>query len=243
MYYLLRRKITLAVTGCLFCIFAKAQLGGKEIYREEHDDKPYYFGMTLAAGHGYLSPYKSPRFLADDSVLTAVPGFSPSFNLGLSATWHPLKRWELRFNPQLMLGITRSFNYFLAYKFQPGEGVYVKKNIQSTIVSFPLSVKFNSDRIRNFRVYMLGGGQFDLDLASNSQARNAEDMVKLKGFDYGVHCGIGFNFFLPFVTVSPEIKFVTGLADLHSVNPSLKYSAVMGSMQSRMIVLSIHLEE
>lgn len=242
MYYLLRRKITLAVAGCIICIASMAQYG-KEMYREEHDDKPYYFGMTLAAGHGLLNHYKAPRFLADDSVLTAVPGFSPSFNLGLSATWHPLLRWELRFNPQLMLGISRSFNYFLANKYLPGEGVFVKKTIQSTIVSFPLSVKFNSDRIRNFRVYMLGGGQFDVDLASNSLARNAEDMVKLKRYDYGVHCGIGFNFFLPFVTVSPELKFVTGLTNLHTPTPSLKYSAVLGNIQSRMIVFSIHLEE
>ena len=243
MYHLLRRKIAFAVVGCLVSLTSLAQLGGKEIYREEHDDKPFYFGMTLAASHGLLNHYKAPRFLADDSVLTAVPGFSPSFNLGLIATWHPRYRWELRFNPQLMLGISRSFNYYLAYKFQPGEGVYVKKTIQSTIVSFPLSVKFNSDRIQNFRVYMLGGGQFDIDLASNSQARNADDMVKLKRFDYGVHGGIGFNFFLPFVTVSPEIKFVMGLADLHSPTQSLKYSAVLGNIQSRMLVISIHLEE
>ena len=118
-----------------------------------------------------------------------------------------------------------------------------KRNVQSTVVSFPLSFKFNSDRIQNFRVYMMGGAQFDMDLASNAAARNADQLLKLKKFDYGVHCGIGFNFFLPFVTVSPEIKFVWGLADLHSRTDALKFSNNLDKLQSRMIMFSLHLEE
>lgn len=212
------------------------------MYRENHDDKPYYFGMTLAIGHTFLNHSKSTRFLDDDSVLSAAPGYSPSFNLGLLATLHPWYRWEFRINPQLLLGLNRNFKYRLK-NYLPGEAEYVTKSIQSTIVSFPLSVKFNSDRIQNFRVYMLAGVQADIDLASNSQARNAEDLLKLKRYDYGVHCGVGFNFFLPFVTVSPELKFVTGFPDLHVRTPTLKYSGVLDKLQSRMIVFSIHLEE
>jgi hypothetical protein len=242
MHHLLRRKIIVTLAGC-FAFFSSIAQFGKEIYRENHDDKPYYFGMTLAGVHSFLNPSKTPRFLADDSVLAINPGFGPAFSLGLLATLHPLYRWELRFNPQLMLGISRTLKYYLGNKYEAGEAPFMTKNIQSTIVSFPLSVKFNSDRIRNFRVYMLAGGQVDMDLASNSQARNAEGMVKLKRFDNGVHCGIGFNFFLPFVTVSPELKFVTGLTNLHSPTPNLKYSTTIDKLQSRMIVLSIHLEE
>ena len=37
-----------------------------------------------------------------------------------------------------------------------------------------------SDRIDNFRVYMFGGAKFEYDLASNSTARKAEDLVKLE---------------------------------------------------------------
>lgn len=242
MHYLLRRKIIVLAALLLVHLSSQAQFG-KEMYREDHDDKPYYFGMTLAAGHNFLYHDKSNRFLADDSVLFARPQFSPSFSLGLLATLHPTYRWEFRFNPQLMLGVNRSFKYYLGNKYLPGENIFVTKDIQSTIVSFPFSTKFLSDRIRNFRVYMLGGAQIDMDLASNSQARNAEDMIKLKRFDYGVHYGIGFNFFLPFVTVSPEIKFVNGLTNLHTPTETLKYSSVIDKIQSRMIVFSIHLEE
>lgn len=244
MYNLLWRKVIFSVTVLLVSASALQAQFGREMYREDHDDKPYYFGMSLSATQHSINHTKDRRFIADDSVLQAVPGFSPSFNLGLLATWHPTYRWELRFNPQLMLGVNRSFNYFLGDKYVPGaENLFVKKTIQSTIVSFPLSVKFNSDRINNFRVYMIGGAQVDMDLASNSQARNAEDMLKLKRYDFGLHCGLGFNFFLPFVTVSPELKVVSGLSNLHSRSNDLKYSAVLDKFQSRMMVLSIILEE
>ena len=61
--------------------------------------------------------------------------------------------------------------------------------------SFPLQVKLQSDRIGNFRVYMMSGVKGDIDLASNARAKKAEDLVKIKKYDYGVELGLGFNFF------------------------------------------------
>jgi len=110
-------------------------------------------------------------------------------------------------------------------------------------VSFPFHFKFNSDRIDNFRTYLLGGMKFDIDLASNSSARNAEDMIKLKKYDYALDLGIGFNIYLPFVTLSPELKYSYGLANIHSRDPSLKYSNVLDKIQSRMFTISLHLED
>jgi hypothetical protein len=89
----------------------------------------------------------------------------------------------------------------------------------------------------------LGGVKYDMDLASNSQARNAEDLVKLSNTDYGIEAGIGFNFYFPFVTFSPEIKISNGLSNVHSRDPNLKYSNVLDKLQSRMIVFSIILED
>ncbi len=82
-----------------------------------------------------------------------------------------------------------------------------------------------------------------MDLSSNSSSRNAEDLVKLKGTDYGIEAGIGFNFYFPFVTFSPELKFSNGLSNVHSRDANLKYSNTLDKLQSRMIVLSIILED
>ena len=90
---------------------------------------------------------------------------------------------------------------------------------------------------------MVSGVKYDIDLAANSSQRNADDMIKLKSGDFGVEGGIGFNFFLPFVTISPEIKFSYGITNIHQYDPALKYSNVFDKIQSRMIVLSIHFED
>ncbi len=241
MHHIYRKKIILLVLVSLsFSAFSQQRV--IELNREERDWKPYYFGMTLAYAKTWLHPSKDSMFLPNDSVLVAEPGSSPSFALGLLATFKINDRLEARFNPQLILGVSRSFEYKLGTR-QLFEDTIVKKNIQSTIVSFPLNFKFNSDRIGNFKVYMFGGGKVDLDLASNAGSRNAESLVKLKKTDFSVEYGIGFNLFFKFVTVSPEIKFSNGLSNLHSRDAGLKFSNVLDKLNSRMITFSIHLEE
>lgn len=240
MHHLLRIQIILA---SFFLISAPAAYSQyKEQYRLERDNKPYYFGMSLGAATSYLHPSKSTQFLASDSILSVEPGSSTGYSVRLLATARLTNRLEFRINPGLILGIDRSFTYTLGSK-QLYEDSVVKKIIQSNIATFPFQFKFNSDRINNFKVYMLAGIKYDIDLASNSGNRNAEDMIKLKRSDFGAEVGIGFNFFLKFVTVSPEIRFSNGFSNLHARDADLKYSNVLDKLNSRMVLFTIHLEE
>jgi hypothetical protein len=209
--------------------------------RPDHDDLPYYFGLTFGYANMNLHTEKDPRFLQYDSVLSVEPGSSGGFSAGLLATLKMTDRFELRIAPQLIVGGARTFTYTLKYP-NSLETAVEKKTLTSTIFTLPLQVKFNSDRIDNFRVYMLAGLTYDNDLASNSNERNAEDLIKLKKFDYAVEGGVGFNFFLKFVTISPEIKVHEGLANIHDRDKDLKFSNVLGKLQSRMIIFSINIE-
>ena len=221
-----------------FTLQATAQ---KEIYRENRDNVPYYFGLSLGYNNSYLHPEKHPLFLQNDSVLSVEPGASGGIALGLLATARLTKRFELRFHPELILGGSKFLTYQIKYP-TPLEPATQKKTIPSTVVSFPFQVKFNSDRIQNFRVYMLGGLKYDIDVASNAGALNAENLVKLKKSYIGYEAGIGFNFYFPVVTVAPEIKITNGLTNVHSRDPSLKYSNVLDQLQSRMITFSLIFE-
>jgi hypothetical protein len=234
-----KRFISLTI-GILLstCVFSQY----REQNRPNHDNWPYYFGMSISYSHSSLHPSKHTRFLQDDSVLSVEPGSSGGIALGLLGTLQLSPRFSLRANPQLIIGGAKYFTYSLKYP-SFGENYVEKKTLPSTIVSFPFQVKFNSDRIGNFRTYLLGGLKYDMDLASNSQARNAEDLVKLTRNDCGYEAGIGFNFFFPFVTFSPEIKISNGLSNIHSRDASLKYSSVLDKLQSKMIVFSIILED
>ena len=236
MYHLLRKQII--PIACFVFLTTTLHAQYRDLNRPDHDDMPYYFGMTLAYNSSYLTGTKHPKFLADDSIMSAEPGASGGIALGLLGTLKINKYFEFRANPQLIIGGAKYFTYNVNYPLR-----VEKKNLQSTIVSFPFHVKFNSDRINNFRTYILAGAKFDIDLASNSTARNAEDLVELKTNDFALEAGIGFNFYLPFVTFSPEIKYSYGISNIHSRDPALKYSSVFDKLQSRMITISIHLED
>jgi hypothetical protein len=213
----------------------------KELYLTDHDTKPYYFGITLGANVSSFHIEHHPRFLQYDSVYTVNPEYTAGFQLGLLATARLSNRFEVRFNPQLLF-TDRGLTYKLKYTDLFEQSDSVTKKIESVITTFPLQIKFFSDRIGNFRVYMLAGVKADIDLASNARAKRAEELVKIEKYDFGVEAGIGFNFYFPSFILSPEIKISNGLKNIHSRDENLKYSNVLDRITSRMIVFCIHLE-
>lgn len=235
-----RKSVALALTGCILSLMASSQ--EREEHRPNHDNWPYYFGMSVGYNSSTLHSTKHPAFLQNDSVLAVEPGSSGGIALGLVGTLQLSPRFSLRANPQLIIGGAKYFTYSL--KYPTFDEKYIeKKTLPSNIVSFPLQVKFNSDRIRNFRTYMMAGVKYDIDLSSNAQALNAEDLIKLKRNDFGIEAGIGFNFFFRYVTFSPELKISNGLTNIHSRDANLKFSNVLDKLHSRMVVFSIILEQ
>lgn len=233
-------RVIVVLLIILFSINANAQ---PIIHQEEHESKDYYFGISLGVNSAKFHTHLSPYFLNQDSVMVAEPTNAGGFGLGLLATLRLSDRFEFRFNP--MLTFTEKNLYYRLNTSHPpdlDDGYEVIKKVESVITSFPFHLKFRSDRIGNFRVYLLAGGKFDIDLASNAKARQAEDMIRITRYDYGIEAGMGFNFYFPSFILSPEIKFSNGLNNLHDRNDALKYSRVLEGIQSRMIMFTIHLE-
>ena len=158
MLHLRRNKTRIKKNSALLMLSAlllissitSAQIDRYELNMPDHDDKPYYFGMTLGINLARFQTYLHPRFLESDSVYVAEPVNSGGFTLGLSATARLSNRFQLRFNPQLMF-IERNIFYNLKHPDIDGL-TEVTKKVESVIVSFPIQLKFQSDRIGNFRV-------------------------------------------------------------------------------------------
>lgn len=236
------RRLSVCCLGVvLLLITSKTFAQEKELYQTDHDAKPYYFGISLGANIANFHIEHHARFLQYDSVYKVEPLNSTGFQLGLLATARLTNRFELRFNPQLLF-TERDLTYRLKYVDPFEQSDSVTKKIESVITTFPLQIKFFSDRIGNFRVYMLAGLKADVDLASNARAKRAEELVKIQKYDYGYEAGIGFNFYFPSFILSPEIKISNGLKNIHSRDENLKYSNVLDRITSRMIIFCIHLE-
>lgn len=248
MLHLLRSKISLKIGivslliggGLLLSQISMAQYSRVEMNRTDQDTKPYYFGMSIGINLARFQTELHPVFLKNDSVFVAEPTNSGGITLGFQATARISNRFQLRFNPQLMF-VERNIFYRLKYPDIDGDTAVTKK-VESIIASFPFQLKFQSDRIGNFRVYTLLGIKADIDMASNARAKKAEDLVKIEKYDFGPEFGIGFNFYFPSFIFSPEIKISNGLRNLHARDENLKFSNVFDKIQSRMIVFTIHLE-
>ena len=236
----MRTKLSLLFGLMMISRLCPAQLYRQDLNLFDHDSKPYYFGITLGANLARFQTELHTRFLEYDSVYIAEPINSGGFTLGLSATARISDRFQVRFNPQLMF-IERNIYYKLKYPDFDGQTDITKK-VESVIMAFPFQVKFQSDRIGNFRVYMMAGVKADIDMASNARAKRAEELVKIEKYDFGPEFGIGFNFFFESFIFSPEIKISNGIRNLHARDENLKFSNVFDKIQSRMIVFSIHLE-
>lgn len=238
--YLKKRAVTsLLCGGLLFSLSSNAQYA-PELNRMDQDAKPYYFGMSIGINLARFQTELHPHFLANDSVLVAEPTNSGGISLGFQATTRLSNRFQLRFNPQLMF-VERNIFYKLKFPDLNGD-TNVTKKVESIIAAFPFQLKFQSDRIGNFRVYTLLGIKVDIDMASNARAKKAEDLVKIEKFDFGPEFGIGFNFYFPSFTLSPEVKISNGLRNLHARDENLKFSNVFDRIQSRMVVFTIHIE-
>ena len=199
-----------------------------------HDDKKYYLGIALLYNNSRAHISHHDTFLGQDSIMVIDPENSGGFGLAGMHTYRLSNRFELRaIFPQLLFSY-KNIRYHLTYPDDSKEEQPVTtKRIESILLGLPVHLKFRSDRIDNFRVYMFGGGKIEYDLSSNARAKRA---------DFGIEAGIGFNFYFPVFILSPEIKISNGIFDTHSRDPNLKYSSTIDRINSRMIVFSLIFE-
>lgn len=232
--------------GLALCVSLMGSLGVTAQLRDymnlpEHDTKPYYLGIGFMFTSSHLQVTAHPQFLQSDSVLYVNPMNSYGFGVSGMATLRVSPHVELRLAAPEFLFSSNQIAYHITHP-PAGEQTLSTKQIESLLVGFPLQVKFLSDRIANFRVYMLGGFNYRYDLESNSSARKAENLVKLSPSDLSVEAGLGFQFFFPVFILTPELKFSNGIKNIHSRDPNLQYSNVIDKLKSRMIIFSLIFE-
>lgn len=240
------RKVSILLLFLLgmsgICGSAFAQLR-ESLNMPDNDDKWYHIGIVIMGTSNRFQISQHERFLQYDSVLVSNPNNSFGFGIGGMHTFRISNRFEARVVFPQLLFVNKSINYHLKYP-DPGkeETSVMNQNVESILLGIPVQLKLKSDRIGNFRVYMMGGFKVETDLSSKANARNAENFVKLKKMDFGIEAGIGFNFYNKMFIFSPEIKISNGIGNVHSRDESLKYSNVIDRIQSRQIIFSIIFE-
>ncbi|MBS1569759.1 MAG: PorT family protein [Bacteroidetes bacterium] len=224
------------------CLPAAAQRPGVKVENLPNFDlHRFHFGFLLSYNTSDFYMTLKPTAPFADSVLVVDHVKQPGFNLGIVASLNMNPNWSLRFLPTLAFE-----DRILQYRFKKADGktAEFKKPIESTYLEFPLLLKFRSDRINNFAVYLIGGGKFGIDMASQKDVNNNIDediVVKLSKYDYSAEVGGGIDMFLPYFKFGIELKTGIGIPNV-LVDDATRFSNPIQSLRTKTYVLTFTFE-
>ncbi len=221
---------------------AKAQRAGVKVENLPNFDlRRFHFGFLLSYNTADFYMKLKPNAPFADSLLVLDHVKQPGFNLGIVASLNMTENLSLRFLPTLAFE-----DRILKYSFRKANGKVAnfQKPIESTYLEFPLLLKFRSDRINNFAVYLIGGGKFGIDMASKKDVDNALDediVVKLNKYDYSAEVGGGIDMFLPYFKFGIELKTGIGIPNV-LVDDATRFSNPIQSLRTKTYVLTFTFE-
>ena len=191
-----------------------------------------HFGFAIAVNHTDFRIHTVNNAAFPDTVIDEVKyrvrsvytKGDPGFALGIicDARLHDYLR--IRFTPNISFA-SRSLEFTLENDKHDSSKIFTK-SIESTFLIFPIELKLQSKRLGNFSAYVIGGGGYTLDLASNKKAANVgsgtnklDDAIRIKRDDYFYSIGAGTDFYLHYFKLGLEIKLIQGTKNLIFKDP------------------------
>jgi hypothetical protein len=205
-----------------------------------YDLQVIHFGFLLGVNNFNFTVKPTPNFYSIDSLYSITSEPALGFSLGIVSNLHLGDNFDLRFLPTLSFG-ERSMVYKV--KDNALDSIIEKRKlVESTLMEFPLMMKFKSARYVNFRTYLIGGIKPTIDLASQDKVDSkGEKLLKLKRNDLHYELGVGFDFYSQYFKFSPELKFSFGMRDL-TVQENTIYTVGLDRVSSRAIYISFLFE-
>lgn len=237
MLYVYRRKAGLIVL-LLFCsisFIGNAQFNAKR-FDEKYALKHYHFGIVLAYHQADFYVFPDKELTRNDSVISIGSELGPGFTMGIIGNYTFNKYFDFRIIP----GFSFSDRRLTFVEREEEESIL--QPIESIHFELPMLFKFKSDAYYDVRLYVIGGLKYSIDLASNANARNTLDQVKITRNDLSADYGIGMEIYFPMFILAPELRISQGLFNIHKQDNSLRYSRAIDQLRSRMILFSLNFE-
>lgn len=174
------------------------------------------------------------------SPLTGISSKSrPGFSVGFITRYRLTEHLEARTTPSLVFADRQ-----LDYTFEnPSQDV--SKSITSTTVDVPLLLKLKSDRIHDFRAYLVGGVKYSQALGGKGQSDANDALIdkkvkNIRGFA-SYEAGIGCDIYFEFFKLSPEIKLSKSFGNV-LVSEYHPYSQPIDKLFLRSLMFTLHFE-
>ena len=207
--YLHRAKIIL-----LGCVMAAGSLHAQS-YKWARRNNPNYDERKLT--YGFLIGLHTTAYQIEhsdsivspslDSLHSIVPDWRPGFSLGFIVNYRLTEFLDLRLTPEVAF-----YEHRLRYNYT--DGTFIDENVETTMVEFPLLLKYKSMRRGNVRMYMIGGFKPGIEASGKKEIENTTTQLEVKNLSLNLEAGIGFDLYFPLFKFSPEVRFSRGISDV-----------------------------
>jgi hypothetical protein len=211
-----RSKITAVTVLLLAGVGAQAQK-----YKWASQNNPNYDERLISYGFMiglHTSAYQikySDRFVTQDldTVHSVMAPFAPGFSLGFLVNLRLHEMLDLRLMPKAGF-----YDHNLEYTYT--KGPIQKQLIETTLMEFPLLLKYKSMRRGNVRMYMIGGATPAFELSGKNDIESSTANLSVRKNNLSLDAGLGFDFYFPLFKFSQEIRFSRGITNMLGTDSS-----------------------
>lgn len=142
-----------------------------------------------------------------DTLHSVEPEWKPGFSLGFIVNYRLHEFVDFRMMPTVGF-----YEHALTYRFTNGQSV--NQLVETTMVEFPLLIKYKSMRRGNIRMYMTGGVRPGIEASGKKEIENVTNSLEVAAFNLSLEAGLGFDLYFPLFKLSPEIRFSRGISNI-----------------------------
>lgn len=176
-----------------------------------YDQRLLHWGFCLGLNLPNIS-FEHSGLASGEGWWATCPEVNPSFMVGLIGDLAITEHLNFRVSPTFLFQ-QRNVTFARDFTDPTDEQALIhaekKQQLKTSCIAIPLSFKISTRRINNYRPYLVSGADFSFDLG-----HAGEDPIVFKRFDYGLHIGMGCDFYLQFFKFAPELRFNLGLSDM-----------------------------
>ena len=224
------------IVGILFC----ASLGLKgQKNTNMHPSDLDKFNLGFLMGINYNTYIMDEEINVRDEMegtiarnVELIPRYGLS--LGIITNFRITNNLSLRIIPAVSLE-QRNIDFHIE-----GEPVS-NRQIEATYFNVPVTLQFKSNYYNRMRVYLVGGGQFGVNFASNKKVRDDPNLLKIQKQDISLVVGAGITLYGETIKLSPEIRYSVGLSNIY-VPEFTNHANAINSLMSQVISLNFNFE-
>ncbi|MBD2767782.1 PorT family protein [Hymenobacter sp. BT664] len=204
-----------------------------------YDERWFHPGMYIGLTASRFVIEQSALYTNRQNVI-ANSVYSPSLGVGfigdarLGPAFSP---FILRFAPGVIF-LTRKVEFLP--RGYPNPDSILTQEVTSTVIQFPLLLKYQSNRRRNSRVYMLAGIN-PIITASSRRSDPMRNQLQAVSSDLTLEYGVGMDLFYPLFKLAPELRFSHGLRNLLVPHNDV-FSRSLQSISTNTVTLYINIQ-